>query len=112
MPCHVKCLLRQLKATFFLQHPHHRHADRHQGWLSILRQSELILRSLEHELGEMLIQRVIHLFKYQARCRKGLGQSAAHSHSLTALPRKYKSALRLSLNPFAEIGRASWRERW
>jgi hypothetical protein len=81
----VAHLVRQAPAAFRLQHPQRRDADRHQRRLGILGQGQLALRPLEHQLGELLLQRLVHLFEHQPGGGEALRQSEAHADSLGAL---------------------------
>jgi hypothetical protein len=88
MTGHRAGLVRQPPAALGLQHPQRRDADRHQGGLGVLGQGQVAFRPLEHELGELLLQRLIHLFEHQPRRCEALRQSEAHADGLGTLARK------------------------
>jgi hypothetical protein len=75
-----------------LQHLEDRLADRHQRRLGVLGQGEIAFRPFEHQLGELLLQRVIDLLEDVSGGRKGLGQGAAHAGGLRSLTRENESA--------------------
>ena len=75
--------------ALLLQHGDHRHANRHQRGLGVLGQGEHIVRALEHELGQVLLQRLVDLAEDLARLGEGRGQFLAHADGLGALPRKH-----------------------
>ena len=77
-----------------LDHPDHRHADRHQRRLRVAGQDQLVLRPLEHQPRQRLAQRAVDRRENLARLGEIVGQVAAHADRLTPLPRTYKRASR------------------
>ena len=65
-------------------------ADRKNGGLGVLRQSEPIGRALEAERADGLAKGAIGLGKCLCAHREGLGQRAAHAHLLRTLSREQK----------------------
>ena len=90
MPGHQLAGLGQVDAGFLFQHPDDRQTDRHQGRLGVLGQPELVLRTFEHQPGQVLRQGVVDLLEEMPRHRRGLGQFLAHADGLAALSREYE----------------------
>ena len=82
---------RQRFAAVFFQNPGHRHADGHQSRLGILGQDEVAFRSLLHQFGEILLQRLVDLTEYFPGGGKGAGEVSPHADRLRSLSRKDKS---------------------
>ena len=60
--------------------------------LSIFRQSEFLLGSLEHETGEIHAQSLVHFLEHVSGSGKGVCEFPAHSYLLRTLSRKNECA--------------------
>ena len=58
------------------------------GGLGVLGQAQLVVRPLEHQLREILVQCVVDLLEDLARRREGVGQRLAHANFLRPLAGK------------------------
>ena len=82
----------EFQAAIAPQHPHDGQAHGHQGGLGVFGQGQLFDRSFKHQPREVLIQRLVDLFKHRAGGWQGLGQDLPHAHGLAALTRKFNGA--------------------
>ena len=72
-------------ATLVLQHAQDGEGDRHQRGLRVFGQREGLGRTLEHQLGQALLEGLVHLVEDLARGGKGRGEVTAHAHGLATL---------------------------
>ncbi len=88
-----------LDAELALQRPHDRQTDRHQSRLGVLGEGEVLDRAVEHQLRELLGERLVHLLEHLARRGEGLGQLGPHADRLAALSRKGEGEAHVALRP-------------
>jgi len=106
MAGHEDRLVRQIDVAVFLEDRDHRHADRHKRRLGILGQAQRIVRALEHQTAELLLQGVVDLLEHQARHRECLGEVAAHTDRLRPLAGKHECTFHVVMGPSPQSRRA------
>ena len=85
MAGHERRTALQNHAALVLQHPQHRHGDGHQRGLGVVGEGQFLRRALEHQLGQLLLQRLVNLAEDLAGGGERGGQVAAHPDGLAAL---------------------------
>jgi hypothetical protein len=88
MARHHGGLVGQHQPALALQHPQHRERHRHQRRLRVLGQGELLDRAGEHQLGELLLQRVVDLLEHGAGGRERGREVPSHAGELASLTRE------------------------
>ena len=79
-----------INTEFGFEHAHHRQTGRHQGWLGVLRQRQILDRAVCHQAGEILPKGLVHLGQNSACDGKFGRQFLAHANGLAALTGKYE----------------------
>jgi hypothetical protein len=80
------CRLRQGLAAVTLDHAQHGKRYGHEGRLGIFSQCKLFGCPLEHELGQAMLEGLVHLVQHIPGAGEGGGQILAHTNELAALP--------------------------
>ena len=81
-----------IESAFLAQDRDGRHRGRHDGRLRIFREQELIIRSLPHQAGEILLQGFVHFLEQFAGGGERLSQRLAHADGLASLAGKDECA--------------------
>ena len=84
---------RNVQPGFCFENAARREADRHQGGLRVGREGQFRLRPLEHQSGQVLPERTVHLGEYAPGRGVILRERLAHADRLRPLAGKHKSRL-------------------